>query len=80
MLKFRTESSRTGRPMIGLGLSFRNLALLQQECPIHVDGRELGIDFDVLIFAGETEGSMQAELAKHVTLPTAQQGRDDYVT
>lgn len=72
MIKLRTESSRTGRPLIGFGLSFRNLARLQQGQPIHVDGREIGADQDFLIFAGETEESMRADLAEHIDLRDAQ--------
>jgi hypothetical protein len=67
MIKLRTQVK--GKTLIGFGLSFHNIALLQQGRPIHVRGVELGVDYDFVIFAGETEEAMQTELRDAGLLP-----------
>jgi hypothetical protein len=55
-----------GREVLMVGLSFGNLDRFRAEPGdtfIKIDGRELGIALDVLIFSGETEAHM-AELMK----------------
>jgi hypothetical protein len=37
---------------------------LQQDKPIFIKGEELGIDHDILIFAGETEEAMAGDLKR----------------
>jgi hypothetical protein len=56
------------RQVVGLGLSHRNLELLRQGKLIMVNLRELGVDgppHEVMIFAGETEEAMTADLRSH---------------
>ena len=57
-----TGQTDDGRPFLMLGLSFRNLALLQQGKPILVRGEEVGMPCDVMLMAGETEGAIAAQL------------------
>lgn len=64
MIKFRA-TSKTGRPVIGIGLSFRNLELLKQQRPIYINGQEIGVACDVIVLAGETEGALVAEFREH---------------
>jgi hypothetical protein len=51
-----------GRSVLVLGLSFANLDKLRADAPnggfIKVQGAELGLPIDVVIFAGETEAHM----------------------
>jgi len=47
-----------GRTIMMIGLSFRNLEKFRDqpgETYIRVDGKEMGLPLDVLIFSGETE-------------------------
>lgn len=62
MIKARAEG-RNGREVVLLGLSRVNCERLLAGRPLWVDGRELGIDNDVVIYGGEDE----AELAAVVT-------------
>jgi hypothetical protein len=58
--------TRNGRELLMIGLSFGNLDKFRAEPGdtfIQIDGRELGISLDVMIFSGETEAHM-AELMK----------------
>jgi hypothetical protein len=51
-----------GRPTVMLGLSFKNLDKFRAEAGntfIPIDGIEMGLPFDILIFSGETEAHMQ---------------------
>jgi hypothetical protein len=50
-----------GRTMLVLGLSFRNLDKFKAEPRdtfIKVDGKELGLEIDIIICSGETEVAM----------------------
>ena len=52
-----------GRHLLILGLSFRNLDKFRAEAGdtfIRIDGKEMGLPVDVLIFSGETEAHMQS--------------------
>jgi hypothetical protein len=66
--------ARTGDRFV-FGLSARNIELLQQGRPIHIDLRELGADRgNILIFYGKTEETMkQALLDAGVELPGEKQ-------
>lgn len=65
MIKFKADSP-TG-PLIGLGLSAQNLRLLQEGKPIVINLADLGLPPGrVLIFYGETEASMAAEMAAFI--------------
>ena len=51
-----------GRPTVMLGLSFRNLDKFRDEPGdtfIPIDGTEMGLSFDIMIFSGETEAHLQ---------------------
>ena len=55
-----------GRSLLMIGLSFGNLDKFRAEPGdtfIRIDGREMGLPVDVLIFSGETEAHM-AEIMK----------------
>lgn len=55
-----------GRETLFLGLSFANLEKFRREPGdtfIHIDGKEVGTGFDVLIFSGETEAHCTETLA-----------------
>ena len=49
-------------PIIVFGLSAGNIKRLQDGQPIKVNMREMGIDSDLIIFAGDTEATMAAEM------------------
>lgn len=56
-----TGQGQNGRKTLYLGLSFANLDKFRAESLdtyIRVDGKELGLPFDVMIFSGETEAHM----------------------
>ena len=57
------------RPVLMLGLSFRNLDKFYAEpgdTYIRIDGNEMGLGLDVIIFSGKTEADMQAMMAKGI--------------
>lgn len=56
MVKFTMEED--GKKVIGLGLSDGNLQLLRNDRIIHIDGAEMNLDFDIIIFWGKTENEM----------------------
>lgn len=54
-----------GKRTVILGLSFGNLQKFRDEpgdTYIHVDGDEIGVDFDILIMSGRTEADLAAML------------------
>lgn len=63
MIKVKTTRG-DGAPLYILGLSAENIALLKNGKPIHVDLAKMGgpLAGSVVIFAGETEEAMFAEL------------------
>ncbi len=62
MLRAVTRNEESDRPTLVMGLSAENVRRLQAGKPISFDARELGIDCNIVIFAGETEDAMAAEL------------------
>lgn len=68
MLKCRFKQ-KNGRTMLVLGLSHHNIALLERQRTITINGSELGLDIDVFVFAGETEESMATDLKDQGLLP-----------
>ena len=57
------------RTLLLVGLSFGNLDKLLNEPGntfIKLDGREMGMSVDVLIFSGTTEAEMQAKLEQYI--------------
>lgn len=63
MIKFKSELN--GRPLVGFGLSEKNIERLKEGSPILFDAKELGIDASVTIFYGETEEKMVKDFQKH---------------
>ena len=62
---------RDGRDLLAIGLSFGNLDKFRADpgdSYIKVDGREMGLSCDVIIFSGETEMAL-AELMKDLIGP-----------
>lgn len=62
-----TGKQPNGRILLTLGLSFKNLDKFYAEpgdTYIKIDGEQLGLPIDVLIFSGETEAHMQDQLDK----------------
>ncbi len=59
-----------GQPIIVIGLSRMNTTLLHQGKPITFDLAEIGMVGRVVIFAGETERAMAAQLREFVTEDT----------
>jgi hypothetical protein len=61
-----TVTTQKGRTQLMIGLSFKNLDKFRAEPGdtfIKIDGEEMGLPIDVVIFSGETEAHMQAILA-----------------
>ena len=57
------------RTLLMVGLSFRNLDKFRAEPGdtfIRIDGKEMGMPIDVLIFSGETEAHMQTMMARTI--------------
>jgi hypothetical protein len=56
-----TGKGPTGNDTLHIGLSFGNLDRLRAQplnTFIEIDGKEMGIPFDVVIFSGKTEADM----------------------
>ena len=70
MLKGRIQRDKGG-PLLVFGLSARNIALLQAGRPIQFDLSKLGIEGEIMIFAGDTEESMTKDLEQFGFLPAA---------
>jgi len=64
MIKAAAVDKR-GRPIVIVGLSVKNMALLRQGRPIEVDLKEFGIaeGGTLVIMGGETEATIMAELS-----------------
>lgn len=65
MLK-ATATGPDGRSLLVIGLSFGNLGKFIDEpgrTMIRVDGEEMGLPVDVLLFSGETEAEMHKTMA-----------------
>jgi hypothetical protein len=61
-----TATGADGRNLLMIGLSFGNLDKFRAEPGatfIKIDGKEMGLTFDVLIFSGETEAHLHAMVA-----------------
>jgi len=51
-------TGKDGRSILLIGLSFRNLERFRNEAGdtfIKIDGKEMGLPVDIMIFSGETE-------------------------
>jgi hypothetical protein len=61
-----TATGADGRPLLMIGLSFGNLDKFRAEPGdtfIPIDGKQMGLPFDVVIFSGETEAHMHKFVA-----------------
>jgi hypothetical protein len=66
MVKFKVMD-KDGRTFVGLGLSFANLRKFLAEpmdTYIMVKGSDIDIPFDIMVFSGETEEDIEANLRK----------------
>ena len=64
MIKALT-TGEDGRPLVVIGLSFGNLDRFRAapgDTFIKVDGKEMGLPVDIVIFSGETEAHCAASL------------------
>ena len=64
MIKF--VGGDADNPIIGFGLSFKNLKKLKQGSPIIINLEDMGLVGKVLIFAGSTEKEMQHQLKNFI--------------
>ena len=58
-----------GRQFLMIGLSFGNLDKFRAEPGdtfINIDGKKMGLPFDVVIFSGETEAHLQQLVAGNI--------------
>ena len=58
-----------GRSLLMIGLSFKNLDKFRAEPGdtfIRIDGKEMELPFDVVIFSGETEAHLAQLMAKSI--------------
>jgi hypothetical protein len=62
------KGTRDGREVLLFGLSFENLKRLREDKPITIWREEMGIPFDIVIFAGETEETMAEAVANPDTV------------
>ena len=61
MITFSGKNNR-GRPLLGFGLSEKNLEKLREGLPIHLHADEMGFAGDVLIFYGKTEDDLAKQM------------------
>jgi hypothetical protein len=69
VLKALTQNNTTGRPCVWVGLSVCELTLLRGallQSHLTLNGKDLGIDFDIIIFSGENEAEMTAAMEKGI--------------
>ena len=66
MIKGKGE--RNGRPMLIFGLRKQNRKRLGRDMPIVIWREEMGIEYDILIFGGDTEESMAKDIASPDTI------------
>lgn len=64
MIKALTGLNRDGRRTVILGVDDRNVMRLCSGQPIRVDGRDMGLDVDILILHGPTYEDILAGLRK----------------
>ena len=61
------------RKLLMIGLSFSNLDKFRREPRdtfINIDGKEMGLPIDVLLFSGETEAHMTAMMMDYISKET----------
>jgi hypothetical protein len=65
----KAKATLNGRTMLMLGLSFKNLDKFRAEAGdtyIKIDGKEMGLPIDVLLFSGETEAHLTQLVEKGI--------------
>jgi hypothetical protein len=65
----KAKATLNGRTMLMLGLSFKNLDKFRAEAGdtyIKIDGKEMGLPIDVLLFSGETEAHLAQLVEKGI--------------
>lgn len=81
MIKFLTTPLDSGDILIGLGFSYKNLEMLKQGKPVRINlnqmGVELGFDFTLLIFAGETEQQMAVDIQEAMGHPPTMEVQEE---
>ena len=73
MLKSLMRDKRTKRRSCWIGLSFRELLLLRGapgESVLQIDGKELGLPFDIVLYSGEDEQAMIGMMQNGITEKT----------
>ena len=62
-----------GRQLLMIGLSFANLDKFRadpRDTYIPIEGKEMGLPIDVMIFSGETEAHMQELMLNYISAKT----------
>lgn len=67
MLKLWGGRHAGDRRVLVLGLSDGNIGRLRKDQPIHIFGAELGLQHDIVICWGETEGVIAEKLGLAIT-------------
>lgn len=65
----KATGTMNGRPVLMIGLSFGNLDRFRAaplDSFIKINGNEVGMPFDVLVFAGESEAQMADMMMKNI--------------
>jgi hypothetical protein len=68
-----TTTTPEGRTLLLIGLSFGNLDRFRAEpgeTYINIDGKEMGLPIDIVLFSGESEAHLQEMVASAVTAET----------
>jgi hypothetical protein len=69
VIKFQATNPENGRRILGIGMSHGNVKKLMEGKPIHFNAEDMGLPSiavsEVLIYVGETEESMLADLEKN---------------
>jgi hypothetical protein len=69
VIKFQATNQENGRRILGIGMSHGNVKKLMEGKPIHFNAEDMGLSSiavsEVLIYVGETEESMRADLEKN---------------
>lgn len=77
MIKFKGYDSKKKRTFLGFGLSEENIGRLKEKQPIYINGNDLNVVIDFLIFYGKTEEEMHNDLKKFISSQTKIHGVDE---
>ncbi len=73
MIRFKVTDD-FGRVSLGFGLSERNIELLKQSKPIHIDLDEMGLNASIMIMYGKTETDLMETLKPFIGKDTVVHG------